>query len=109
MSADRYKIRTSGSLLNSTGLDPRLTKVLTGLGMTTVVQLYSAMEAAPAAFVELLKDYEIGFDDLLSLVSAKLSEEDKARLAAVPTRDYGMGQLGPAPDVGPNIIRRTEK
>lgn len=109
MSADRYKIRTLGALVSKSGLDPRLEKVLAGLGMLTVAQLYAAMKSAPEAFQELVKDYDISFEDLSLLVAKELPEEDRARLAAAPSGEFGMGQLGSAPKTGRNIIRRSEK
>lgn len=109
MSEDRYKIRTSGALVSKSGLDPRLERVLSGLGLVTVAQLYAAMKSAPEAFQELLKDYDISFEDLSQLVVSELSEEDRVRLASVLGVEYGMGQLGAPPASGRNVIRRNEK
>lgn len=110
MSEDRYKVKTSGTMVSQAGLDPRLERVLTGLGLLSVPQLFSAMQAAPEAFRELLKDFNVSYEEMTKIVSEALSVEERQRLTNVSQTDYSMGHLGvPPPSTGRNVIRRNEK
>lgn len=109
MSSERYKLNTTGLHLTDAGVDPRLERVMTGLGMLTTTQLYGAMVASPDAFKQLLQDYDISYSDLCSLLEKYLSEEDRKRFAGQPVVEYGMGQLGTPPSTGRTVIRRDQK
>jgi hypothetical protein len=111
MSANEYfKIKTSGALVHDIGLNPQLEKKLKELGLNTVGQLYGALKASPEAFVALLREFGIEYQELLDQVFAELSPEDHSRQDANPTpSDYSMGHLGSPPPGGPDIIRREPR
>ena len=113
MSDERYKLNLGGARLSSAGLDPRLERVLHGLGLASIPQLYGVIKSSPEAIQKLVEDFDVDFDTLSSLVNEVLTAEEKARLdVPVPVENQGMGANLFEPHAGNSsstIIRRDSK
>lgn len=108
MEPNKFKIQKTGSLVRNAGLDPRVERVLIGLGMQTVPQLYSAMKASPTAFEELLKDYSLTYKEVMDLLEPELTQADKDRMAEVDMSERAMGfMMSQPPSALPNVIQRN--
>ncbi len=108
MEPNKFKIQKTGSLVRNAGLDPRVERVLIGLGMQTVPQLYSAMKASPTAFEELLKDYSLTYKEVMDILEPELTQADKERMAEADMGELSMGfMMSQPPSVLPNVIERS--
>lgn len=90
---DRYRVRRKGLSLCQLSLPADLSELLVDAGVNTIERLYGAMLGNPTTMRPLLAQHGLTYDEVVSLIKARLPLEEQLALENAVVEDYQTGLL----------------